>query len=104
MVRDRDDNAKTGAKGVYPLFWRQGLLAKWELAGDYRHWFNEGAAGNMGVVSEHVYYKLVEEQGSNHRKLPTARIAVNSHEHEAVPEGKSSEGAEIKKGLSHKTR
>ncbi|KAI4765463.1 hypothetical protein E4T52_01789 [Aureobasidium sp. EXF-3400] len=59
---DRDDNSKTGAKGVYSLFYgdKETFWLGWELAGDTDYWFNEGAVGNMGVVSEHVYYKLSE--------------------------------------------
>jgi alpha 1,3-mannosyltransferase len=59
---DRDDNAKTGAKGVYSLFYgdKETFWLGWELAGDTDYWFNEGAVGNMGVVSEHVYYKLID--------------------------------------------
>lgn len=59
---DRDDNPKTGAKGVYSLFYgdKETFWLGWELAGDTDYWFHEGAAGNMGVVSEHFYYKLVD--------------------------------------------
>jgi alpha 1,3-mannosyltransferase len=59
---DRDDNSKTGAKGVYSLFYgdKETFWLGWELAGDTDYWFNEGAAGVMGVVSEHTYYKLVD--------------------------------------------
>jgi alpha 1,3-mannosyltransferase len=59
---DRDDNSKTGAKGVYSLFYgdKETFWLGWELAGDTDYWFNEGAVGNMGVVSEHVHYKLID--------------------------------------------
>ncbi|KAI5205030.1 hypothetical protein E4T39_03155 [Aureobasidium subglaciale] len=59
---DRDDNPKTGAKGVYSLFYgdKETFWLGWELAGDTDYWFNEGAAGNMGVMSEQVHYKLVD--------------------------------------------
>ncbi|KAI5205247.1 hypothetical protein E4T38_04337 [Aureobasidium subglaciale] len=59
---DRDDNPKTGSKGVFSLFYgdKETFWLGWELAGDTDYWFNEGATGNMGIVSEQIHYKLVD--------------------------------------------
>lgn len=83
---DRDDNSKTGAKGVYSLFYgdKETFWLGWELAGDTDYWFNEGAVGNMGVVSEHMYYKLVDGKVE---QLP------DYHPLNRVDHGQTSEGA-----------
>lgn len=59
---DRDDNPNTGAKGVYSLFYgdKETFWLGWELAGDTDYWFHQGAAGNMGVVTEERQYVLDE--------------------------------------------
>ncbi|KEQ90181.1 glycosyltransferase family 71 protein [Aureobasidium subglaciale EXF-2481] len=51
---DRDDNPKTGSKGVFSLFYgdKETFWLGWELAGDTDYWFNEGATGNMGITAE----------------------------------------------------
>ncbi|KAH0279408.1 putative alpha-1,3-mannosyltransferase, partial [Aureobasidium melanogenum] len=98
---DRDDNAKTGAKGVYSLFYgdKETFWLGWELAGDTDYWFNEGAAGNMGVVSEHVYYKLVEGKAEIIENYQPP-VLQSTHEHDAETQDKSNQGAETDKEAS----
>ncbi|KAI4726663.1 hypothetical protein E4T49_05547 [Aureobasidium sp. EXF-10728] len=102
---DRDDNSKTGAKGVYSLFYgdKETFWLGWELAGDTEYWFNEGAAGNMGVVSEHNYYKLVdgEAQILKDYQPPTSQP---TYEHKKVTTENPNLDAETKAEHSLVTR
>ncbi|KEQ88213.1 hypothetical protein M438DRAFT_341854 [Aureobasidium pullulans EXF-150] len=100
---DRDDNSKTGAKGVYSLFYgdKETFWLGWELAGDTDYWFNEGAVGNMGVVSEHQYYKLIEGHAEF---LPDYHppISQSSHEHDTKPKSEHKEESKKEDSEEHK--
>ena len=50
----------------------------------------------LGVLSDHVYYKLVDGKAEVIKDYQPP-VSQSTHEHEAVPEGKSSEGTGTKK-------